>query len=201
MSYSLAEIILAAGGDDVESAFWMKMLMLVIVVCALGIGSLIKTRANKIKDRGRDYLRRSRSLYAWLRWKTRPLKELKDKCLGVFPRTASAKVTVVDFGAGDRGNLEQSGNKLGRERDLGGGMEMLEVDFLVSVVENAKGNDKRDVMMRKFSFDELARRRQLYAVDSSMLRVYAMNKANLYDKHIQCEAMKELAERTAVTSG
>ena len=35
------------------------------------------------------------------------------------------------------------------------------------------------------------------AVASVALKVYATNRDNLYDKDIQCEAMKELTERTA----
>jgi hypothetical protein len=51
-------------------------------------------------------------------------------------------------------------------------------------------------MMRKLTFDELVRREQLCDVASSSLKVYAMNRNNLYDKNIQYEAMKELARRT-----
>jgi len=83
------------------------------------------------------------------------------------------------------------------EKDLAGGMEMLDLDFLLSIVENAEGNDKNDVAMRRLTFDELLRREQQDTIDSNALKVYAMNEGELYGKVIQCEAMKVLTERTA----
>ena len=77
-------------------------------------------------------------------------------------------------------------------------MEILELDFLLGVVENTKSYDKNNVMIRNLSFDELLRREQLAVVDSKALNVYAINDGNLYNKDIQCCAMKELAERTKV---
>ena len=72
----------------------------------------------------------------------------------------------------------------------------MELEFLLGVVETTKSDDKNDVMMRKFVFNELHRRQQLEAVDSKALKVYAVNDGNLYGKDIQCEAMKKLTERT-----
>ena len=85
----------------------------------------------------------------------------------------------------------------GGERDLGGGMEMLELDFLLSVIERTEGDDKNDVMMRKLDFNELLRRGKQNQIDSGALKVYAIDSGNLYGKDIQCEAMKELTKRTA----
>ncbi len=82
-------------------------------------------------------------------------------------------------------------------RDLAGGMEMLELDFLLSVIENTRGDDKNDVMMRKLNFNELLRREQLNEIDSDALKVYAVDEGNLYGKDIQCQALKELTVRTA----
>jgi hypothetical protein len=85
-----------------------------------------------------------------------------------------------------------------RERDLQSGMELLGQDFLLKVVENTNdGSDEKDVTMRKLNFKELQRRGKLNQADSNALKVYAVNKSNLYGKDIQCEAMKSLAERTA----
>ena len=83
-----------------------------------------------------------------------------------------------------------------RNKDLAAGMEILDLDFLLSIVENTAGNDKNDVTMRKLTFDELLRREQLDTIDSNALKVYAINEGNLYGKTIQCEAMKVLTERT-----
>ena len=80
-------------------------------------------------------------------------------------------------------------------------MELLKLDFLVSLVEKTEGDDERDVMIRKLSFSEMSRRKQLKATDSNALKVYAMDEGNLYGKEIQCGAMKELTERTALRSG
>jgi len=82
-------------------------------------------------------------------------------------------------------------------RDLAGGMEMLELDFLLSVVENTKGDDKNDVMVRKLNFNELLRREQLNEIDGNALKVYAVDEGNLYGKDIQFQAIKELTVRTA----
>ncbi len=84
-----------------------------------------------------------------------------------------------------------------KNKDLHGGMDLLELDFLLSIVENVKGNDQKDVTMRKFNFNEVLRRGKQNQVDSNALVVYAMNVGNLYGKDIQCEATKELATRTA----
>ncbi len=84
----------------------------------------------------------------------------------------------------------------GTDRDLGSGMEMLEPDFLLSVVEHTKGDDKNDVAMRKLVFNELIRREQVDTIDSSALKVYTIDERNLYGKDIQCEAMKKLTDRT-----
>ncbi len=104
-------------------------------------------------------------------------------------RTGPGKVVEV------RGpGKDMAGNK--SDRDLGGGMELLEMDFLLNVVENTKGDDKNDVTMRKLVFNELMRRDQVSAVDSQALKVYTVDEDKLYGKDIQCEAMKKLTDRT-----
>jgi hypothetical protein len=125
---------------------------------------------------------------------------VKNKCIGIFSRTAQAEVIIgepgLDFDAAATADQERPGDKRAKERDSANGMELLEVDFLVSTVENTKGDDKNDVTMRKLTFGELVRREQLDTVDSSALKIYAMNESNLYGRDIQYQAMKELAERT-----
>jgi hypothetical protein len=83
-------------------------------------------------------------------------------------------------------------------RDLQSGMELLGEDFLLRIVENTNGSDdEKDITMRKLNFKELLRRGKLNQADSKALKVYAINKGDLYGKDIQCEAIKALAERTA----
>lgn len=91
---------------------------------------------------------------------------------------------------------ERQKSELSKGKDLAGGMEILDLDFLLSIVENTEGNDKNDVTMRRLTFDELLRREQLDTIDSNALKVYAINDGDLYGKVIQCEAMKVLTERT-----
>jgi len=113
-------------------------------------------------------------------------------------KTTMGKVTELRPSAETAGQEKPKGESAKeRARDLAGGMEILELDFLLSIVENTKGNDRNDVTMRKLNFNELLRREQLNEIDSNSLRVYAMDEGGLYGKDIQCEAMKELAIRTA----
>ncbi len=83
-----------------------------------------------------------------------------------------------------------------RSEDLESGMELLELDFVLGIIENIDGADKNDVTMRKLCFNEVTRRNQQNEIDSFALKVYAINDGNLYGKDIQCEAMKEMALRT-----
>jgi len=207
MSYSLGQIILAASNSGGEDAFWTQMLVLVILASFVGIYGLVKTRAKPSGEREQDYTGGAGSAQTQPNWRNRVLRELKDKRIGVFSKAAQSKAIieepVFDFGVSDIASKEKLKNELGKGRgkDLDGGMEMLEQDFLVRAVEKTKGDDKNDVMMQKLGFNELLRRGQLKAADSSALKVYAVNKGNLYGKDIQCEAMKELAERTGLRSG
>ncbi len=81
-------------------------------------------------------------------------------------------------------------------KDLAGGMEILELDFLLSIIEKTGGADRNDVMMRRLNFDELFRREQLNEIDSSSLKVYAKDEDHLYGKDIQCQAIRELTIRS-----
>jgi hypothetical protein len=81
-------------------------------------------------------------------------------------------------------------------RNLAGGMDLLELDFLLGVTEGTDGEDKNDVAMRKLTFNEVLRRNQQNEVDSASLSVYAVDAKELYGKDIQCAAMKELTRRT-----
>ena len=108
-------------------------------------------------------------------------------------RTGPNKVVEMRSSANSTG----AEAKPSKERDLAGGMEMLELGFLLGVVERTEGDDKNDVMMRKLGFNEILRREKQNHIDSNALTVYAVNKGNLYGKNIQCEAMKELTKRTA----
>jgi hypothetical protein len=100
------------------------------------------------------------------------------------------------------GGIEDAGGETAMEkktragRNLAGGMDLLELDFLLGVVENINGEDKNDVSMRKLTFNEVLRRNQQSEIDSASLAVYSVDEKALYGKDIQCAAMKELARRT-----
>ncbi len=174
------------------------MLVLVVLASLVWVGGLIKTRTKRVKDRQQYYTAARRPAASRVRRAAKALFELKAKCADIFLKVAQRKAAVeeptFDFG---------SRNTAGREnpKDLAGGMEMLESDFLVSIVERTQGDDKNDVMLQKLSFNELVRRGELKAADSKSLKAYAINQGSLYDKRIQCEALKELAERTRLRSG
>ena len=124
-------------------------------------------------------------------WNT--IREKKSEVKGM----AASKIVEVHSPAKAPSDISDAENlSRNREKDLAGGMEILDLDFLLSIVENTEGNDKNDVAMRRLTFDELLRREQVDTIDSNALKVYAMNEGNLYGKVIQCEAMKMLTERT-----
>ena len=110
---------------------------------------------------------------------------------------------VVEFRPGEGGfeNTETTSAPAAltaqRSEDLESGMELLELDFLLGIIENTDGTDKNDLMMRKICFSEVLRRNQQNEIDSYALKTYVLNDGNLYGKEIQCESMKELAQRTA----
>jgi hypothetical protein len=204
MNYRLVQVVLAVSSSDEESAFWTQMLALVVLAVLLGIGSLIRTRTARFKYGERKDAGSARRLYIQQRWTVQRLKTLKDWCFGLFLRAEQTTVPVEEavavFEAVDTAGRNQEGTKSTKEKDLASGMELLGVDFLVSVVENTKGDGENDVTMRRLSFGELARREKLSAVDSNTLKVYATNKRRLYSRDIQCEAMRELAQRTKTRS-
>lgn len=192
MNYSFAQMTLIAITGDTEETFWVQMLVLVVLAALLGVAKLIKTEANKFKKEA-DYAGNRPSRGNRLHRQIKRLEELKNRCVGIFLKTAQQKSNieerVFDLEAAEA-------ERQGKVRDLASGMEMLELDFLLGIVERPEADDKSDVMMRKLCFNELARRKQLKAADSNVLKVYAMNEGNLYGKGIQCAAMKELVKRT-----
>ncbi len=192
MNYCLAQIIQFAGITDGEDTFWIQILVLVVLGGVVGFVSLIKTRANRFKTQeqyqpegaGRSHSQRGRPI------------EAKDKYRDFFLKTAQPKTDsqelLFDFEAADKVKAD----KQKKDRDMNSGMELLDLDFLVKVVENTKGRNKKNVMMRKLVFNELVRREQLDVISSKTLNIYTINKSKVYSKNIQCEAMRELAKRT-----
>jgi histone H3/H4 len=128
-----------------------------------------------------------------MKWKKLRERNYKEKKM-------TSKTADPTFQITDTAKIPKTDSDEKRAGDVTGGMELLELDFLLRVVEDTKGDDKNDVAMRRLSFDELLRRKNQDRIDSNALTVYAVNKYDLYGKNIQCEAMKELTRRT-VQSG
>jgi hypothetical protein len=171
--------LLAARNSGEDDTIWVQMLVIVILAVFLGIFGLARAKADKSKEE--DQLASGRSH-------------------GSQSRQSWAKPSAVRH---SQAHLAEPAGKIFKDlprkrgKDLQSGMELLGLDFLLKVVENTNdGSDEKDVTMRKLNFKELQRRGKLNQADSNALKVYAVNKSNLYGKDIQCEAMKSLAERT-----
>jgi len=188
MNVLLTQTILAVRNSEGDDTIWVQILVIVILAVFLGIFSLARARANKFK--GNDQHLSEHHRY----------RQNHSGQLVAHNELLSATQTAVS-------NINEKKKLVGkalkesareREKDLHSGMELLELNFLLSIVENTNGgDDEKDVAIRKLNFKELLRRGKLNQADSKALRKYAINKGNLYGKDIQCEAMKSLAERTA----
>ncbi|MHC4160058.1 MAG: hypothetical protein ACYSSO_13380, partial [Planctomycetota bacterium] len=186
--------------------FWMQMLVLVVLGALVGLGYLIKTRPNRYKGRRWYHPGGTRSMGGQLHRQIEHLKESTSKSIGFLLKTAKQKFVAEEnisgVGTADATDKQKFKSDLSKKakKDLAGGMELLELDFLLGVVENTNGNGKNDVMIRKLSFNELLRRKKLSSIGSSALKVYAKNAKSLYGKEIQCGAMNELSQRTVSKS-
>jgi hypothetical protein len=194
MNVLLTQTILAARNSEGDDTIWVQMLVIVILAVFLGIFSLAKARANKFKGNDQHPSQRHRH------GQIQPGLSAHRELLSSAP-TAGPNVNEHNRQDGLRQKLVGKALKESareREKDLHSGMELLGLNFLLSIVENTNGgDDEKDVAIRKLNFKELLRRGKLNQADSKALRIYAINKGNLYGKDIQCEAMKSLAERTA----
>jgi hypothetical protein len=130
-----------------------------------------------------------------------PIQSLSELCKDFVPHFTKTEFEGVHIRSffntiADAPHDEQKSKQFKKKKkDLASGMELLDMDFLLSVVESIDGDDPKDVMMRQMCFDELLRRVRLNCINSQVLKVYAVN-PDTYGKDIQCEAMQELAVRT-----
>ena len=198
MNRSLAEIILAASNMDEEGSFWTRLLVLVVLGAIVGVVGLIKAKTKKFKAQKQHRPGGSGRPYSQGR---EQIRAVKDKYVEFFLKTAQPKTNsqelLFDFESAGTAKSEEPQ----QEKDLNSGMEILDLDFLVKIIQDTKGKNKKKVMMRQLVFNELVRREQLDLMSSKTLNFYTINKGNVYDKFIQCEAMAELAKRTKPRSG
>jgi hypothetical protein len=196
MSEFLIVTILAqgSGGDD---TFWVQLLVIVVLAAGVGIYSLVRKKSHKLEEH-QDYASYESATggqQRW-RWKIQPVHkghgEVKATVGAPLPKTQQAgssavqvrKQRVFGFASDEKG------------RDLHGGMELLELGFLLSVLEEMSSAEVSDVTMRKLSFEELLRRDRLSRISSKALKLYAKDEQGFYGRKIQCEAMKQLSQRT-----
>ena len=156
--------------SDNEEAFWIQILVVVILAAGFGIYGLVKTRE-----------------------KRRPAHKPAHHPTPAV--SVEANAVAADYKTTAAIAVEQP-TKQQKKRNLTGGMELLTTEFLLAVVEQTDTADQQDFVMRRMCFNELARRGELGEVESNPLKVYVLDKNELYGKSIQCAAMKELVERT-----
>ena len=204
MNCFLIQAILIADVGDEENSFWMQALVFLLLAVSWWVHSLVSKKRNEFKEQQR-IAEETGTCYTKPRGRFRlPRKHIalcKDIVQKYITKTRDIRFHIRHLPREPVPAFDSPEPATERNRDLQSGMELLELDFLVSIVENTKGNGQNDVTMRKLDFNEILRRGSLRCVNSEALKVYAVNKDNLYDKHIQCEAMGELAERTSHKSG
>ena len=190
MNYFLIQAILIADIGDEDSRFWAQILVFLLLAVGWGIYSLVKNDLNRHKAQQQSLAEETCTPYAKSRWRFRLPHKPDISSLSQEPMP-----DLDNLGAAAR-KAQKKRLAAKKTKDLQTGMDLLELDFLLSIVENTKGNDQNDVTMRKLNFNELLRRGKLSKVNGKVLTVYAINRSNLYGKDIQCKAMEELAERT-----
>jgi hypothetical protein len=181
MGEFLIGIIIAqrSGGDD---TFWVQLLVIVVLAAGVGIYSLVRKKTHKGEEQEdyTSYPSRAGGQRQW-RWKIQSSHKGPDEMKTTFgaslPKTQQAgnstvqvrKQRVFGFASDEKG------------RDL---------------QEDMSSDEVSDVTMRKLSFEEILRRDRLNRVSSKVLKIYAKDEQGFYGSQIQCEAMKQLSQRT-----
>ena len=211
MNAFFIQAILAVGNSDGQENFWIQILVLLLVVVAWGLYSLLKKKPDQLRGQSQKlttrtstgHLQSHRQLHlshkriTHLRNAVQKYSaKAKDIPLGIRKRAKESEPNLDTAERTSREKLKKEATEV-RQADLTSGMELLELDFLLSVVANTAGRDKNSVTMRKLAFNELVRRAKLNHIRSGILKLYAINQGNLYDKDIQCEAISEMSRRTA----
>ncbi|MGD0552683.1 MAG: hypothetical protein ABSB25_08535 [Sedimentisphaerales bacterium] len=159
--------VIVMGAVEDEATFWIQLLMIVILAAGVGTYIMVKSRAKRIERQTRD--------------------ETIETIIAPPKPLATGHASTEKPAAGEKP----------RQRDLSGGMELLARNFLTGVVEQTNSPDQRDIEMRRMCFTELGRRGELWAIASTALKVYTLDEDGFYGKVIRCDAMAELAGRTA----
>ena len=215
MNYFLIQAIQIDDIDDAENGFFIQILVFLLVAVSLVVYFHIKNIRSKRKEQQQSFpdearIPNSRSIWRFLLLhksffpKKGIVQEYIAKMKGAqYSVSNPSQGPEFDFDRSDAASHKKPEKRLakGQNKNLHGGMELLELDFLLSIVENIKGNSRKDVTIRKLNFNEVFRREKLNQVKSKVLAVYAIDQDHLYGKDIQCQAMGELAKRTSHTNG
>jgi cell division septation protein DedD len=196
MNPFLIQAILIAAVSDEESNFWMQTLVFVLVAVGVGIYSLVKDNKNKHKDQQQNHMDDYPKPRRRFAFPNKP-KTMVQQYIAKKQGRDIWLEDNIDFDSLSKNPAKKLSAQ--NNKDLQSGMELLELDFLISVVEKIKGKTKNDITIRKLNFNELARRQELSHVKSKPLTTYAIDKENLYGKDIQCKAMTQLSQRTTPT--
>ena len=92
---------------------------------------------------------------------------------------------------------QEAAGQTRKDSDVNSGLELLDIVFVLGVVDSTDSADPNDITMRKIGFNEILRRNSRPRISSKALKVYALDQNKFYGKDIQCQAMQELAQRTA----
>jgi hypothetical protein len=198
MNFLIIQPLIAANKSNGEDSAWITILVLAILAAGVGVWTSFKKRAAKSKgmQSEQDYsdaqLESGKVLYQLnLQKKNESRKKFYHDLL-TAPQEPKPITEIVQSSA------SAIPKRAARKKiDSTSGIEIIETVFLINIIEDAGSSDSNDVSMRKFAFNELVRRGLLCKADGPTLRIYALNRNNLYGKTIQCEALKELAARTS----
>lgn len=188
--------ILAAARTDSEESFWMIFLIIAIAaaVALLWFSSRKKSlpsQQDSAPDNTGSLVTDNRK---W-KWHITSLPGPSEQTASASPaldNSASSSIPVVTIPA-HTSRRKTSPQNIDRQS----GIELLDLDFLCRNVKNIDLKDKTSVSIRKFCFEELARRNSLNYLDGSTLKAYAKNEDKLFDKAIQCQALSALASKTS----
>jgi hypothetical protein len=210
MNYFLIQAIQIDDIDDAENGFFMQILVFLLVAISLVVYFHVKNIRSKRKEQQQSLPEEARTHNSKPIWRFLLLHKYFSPRKGIvqkyIAKMKGAQYSVsnpsqepeFDFDRSDTAIHKKPEKKLakGQNKNLHSGMELLELDFLLSIVENIKGNNQKDITIRKLNFNEVFRREKLNQVKSKVLTVYATDQSNLYGKDIQCQAMRELTNRT-----
>ena len=172
----------------------MQILVFLLFAVLVGLYSLVKSNRSKHKDQQQKLEEEGGTHYAKSRWRFQLPHKSIARQKGIVQEYIAKMKNTRDCIP----NQSQEPNEVATKtnKDLQSGMGLLELDFLLSIVENTENNAPNDVTMRKLNFNEVFRRKKLNQVNSKVLTAFAINRDDLYGKDIQCKAMGELAERS-----